>query len=93
MLVQLEKWAKNERVTQSELQDACSEVENGLIDAYLGGGVIKKRVALKGRGKSGGARTLIAYKKGSRLLIMYAFKKNQLENISKKELVGLKEYS
>ncbi|MFY9138571.1 MAG: type II toxin-antitoxin system RelE/ParE family toxin, partial [Zwartia sp.] len=31
---------------------------HGLIDADLGGGILKKRVGLSGRGKRGGARTL-----------------------------------
>jgi len=38
-------------------------MEKGLIDAELGGGVVKKRVPLPGRGKSGGTRTLLATNK------------------------------
>jgi hypothetical protein len=40
--------------------------ENDLIDANLGGGVIKQRVARDGEGKSGGFRTLILFKLGNR---------------------------
>jgi hypothetical protein len=50
-------------LTQEALCLAISEMENGLIDAELGGGVVKKRVPLPGRGKSGGARTLLATNK------------------------------
>lgn len=56
---------------KTELSDdalfaAVVEMAQGLIDADLGGGVVKKRVGLSGRGKRGGARTLIATNKGNR---------------------------
>jgi DNA-binding transcriptional regulator YiaG len=40
----------------------------GLIDADLGGHVVKKRVALPGQGKRGGARTIVATKLAERPL-------------------------
>jgi hypothetical protein len=52
-------------LTEKVLRAAVVEMEQGLIDADLGGGVVKKRVALPGRGKSGGARTLVATNKGT----------------------------
>lgn len=58
----------------------------GLIDADLGGGVVKKRVALPGRGKSGSARTLVATNKGSRWFFVFGFEKNERTNISAKEV-------
>ena len=61
----------------------------GLIDADLGGGVVKKRVALAGRGKRGGARTLVATNKGSRWFFVFGFEKNVRANISGKELEAL----
>jgi hypothetical protein len=62
----------------------------GLIDADLGGNVIKKRVALPGRGKSGGARTLLAYKQGNTAFFIYGFTKNERDNINDQELKALK---
>ncbi len=64
-------------------------MEQGLIDADLGGGVLKKRVALPGMGKSGSARTLVATNRGDRWFFLYGFKKNDRANISGKELEGL----
>lgn len=61
----------------------------GLIDADLGGGVIKKRVALPGRGKSGSTRILVATNKGDRWFFVFGFEKNELGNISAKELDAL----
>lgn len=84
------KWADKEDLTDSDLSAAVEEMANGLIDADLGGHVIKKRVALQGQGKSGGARTLLAFKVGEQAFFMYGFAKNQQDNISAKELKALK---
>ena len=70
---------------------AVSEMEKGLIDADLGGGVVKKRVALPGRGKSGGTRTLVATNKGNRWFFVFGFQKNERANITDDELEGLQE--
>ena len=64
-------------------------MENGLIDADLGGGVVKKRVPLPGRGKSSSARTLVATNKGNRWFFVFGFEKNDRANVSTKELEAL----
>jgi len=63
---------------------------NGLIDADLGGGVFKKRIALPGRGKSGGTRTLLATNRNDRWIFMYGFEKDERTNISDKERDALR---
>ena len=73
-------------LTDSALCVAVAEMATGLIEANLGGGVFKKRVALPGRGKSGSARTLVATNKGSRWFFVFGFEKNERANISPKEL-------
>ncbi len=45
------KWAEKEDLTDRDLFAAIEEITNGLIDADLGGHVMKKRVALQGQGK------------------------------------------
>ena len=70
---------------------AVAEMEQGLLDAELGGGVVKKRVALPGRGKSGGARTLVATNRGSRWFFVFGFEKNDRANISDSELEALQD--
>jgi hypothetical protein len=57
----------------------------GLIDADLGGGLVKKRLGLAGRGKRGGARTLIATNKGTRWFFLFGFEKNERANIDADE--------
>jgi len=54
------RWMRKTDLTNAALSNAVSEMDEGLIDADLGGGVVKKRVALPGRGKRGSARTLVA---------------------------------
>lgn len=85
-----DKWADKEDLTDRDLSAAVQEMANGLIDADLGGHVMKKRVALQGQGKSGGARTLLAFKVGDKAFFMFGFAKNQQDNISPKELKALK---
>ena len=65
--------------------------ESGLIDADLGGGVIKQRVARPGKGKSGGYRTLILFRQGDRAIFAFGFAKSAQANISKADLALLKE--
>ena len=59
----------------------------GLIDADLGGGIIKRRVAREGQGRSGGYRMLVAYRAGARAVFLYALAKNERENIGSHELL------
>jgi hypothetical protein len=87
------KWATKEGLDDEALRTAVDEMESGLIDADLGGHVVKKRVALAGRGKSGGARTLIAYQVGEKAFFVYGFAKNARANIKPKELEALKAYA
>ena len=65
-------------------------MEQGLVDANLGGGIMKKRVALRGRGKRGSARTLVATNNLNQLFFLFGFEKNERDNISPKELAALK---
>lgn len=69
---------------------AIAEMERGLVDADLGAHLFKKRVALAGRGKRGGARTLLAFRHQDRAFFLYGFAKNARANISEQELKALK---
>ena len=65
-------------------------MERGLIDANLGGGIMKKRVALPGRGKRGSARTWVATNHANRWFFLIGFEKSERDNVSAKELGALK---
>ncbi len=84
------RWAARERLTDAALRAAAEEMAKGLIDADLGGHVVKKRAALPGRGKSGGVRTLVAFKRGDKAFFMYGFAKNARANIKDNELKALR---
>ena len=84
-----QRWMRKTELTDKALCLAVAEMEQGLVDADLGGGVVKKRVPLPGRGKSGSVRTLVATNKGSRWFFAFGFEKNERGNISADELDGL----
>ena len=48
--------------------------------------MVKKRVALAGRGKRGGARTIVANNLADRWFFLYGFGKNERANINRDEL-------
>lgn len=84
------KWANKEGLTEAALLAAVHEMEDGLIDADLGGHVYKKRAAIAGKGKSGGLRTILAFKVDDKAFFIFGFAKNQQDNINSKELKALK---
>jgi len=85
------RWMRKTELTDRVLSRAVAEMVRGLIDADLGRGVVKKRVGLAGRGKRGGARTLIATNKGDRWFFVFGFEKNERANIADDELEALRE--
>lgn len=87
------RWSDDEGLTSDVLVQAVREIEDGLSDGDLGGGIIKKRVRVPGRGKSGGARVLLATNRRDRWVFIYGFLKNQRANVSRPELVALRELS
>jgi hypothetical protein len=85
------RWMRKTELSDEALYSAVIEMTHGLIDADLGGGILKKRVGLSGRGKRGGARTLVATNKGNRWIFVYGFEKNDRANISDGELEALRD--
>jgi hypothetical protein len=83
------RWMRKTDLTDKALCAAIAEMMLGLIDGDLGGGIIKKRIGLAGRGKRGGARTLVASNKGNRWFFVFGFEKNDRANISADELEAL----
>ena len=90
LLKTFHRYRRREGITDAALADAIRRAEQGLIDAALGGGLIKQRVARKGGGRSGGYRTIIAYRHGARSVFLLGFAKNELDNIADDELAVLK---
>jgi len=84
------RFLKKAGLNDAALCKAVAAAERGLIDADLGSDVIKQRVARPGGGKSGGARTLILYRRGKRAYFVHGFAKNDKDNIDSNELAALK---
>lgn len=85
-----ERFMRKQNLRDAALRDAIQRAEQGLIDADLGGGVVKQRVARPGQGRSGGYRTLILYRQAHRAFFVYGFAKSQQANISDEEAAAFK---
>lgn len=80
------RFCRREHITGDVLKDAIERLENGLIDANLGGCVYKQRISRSKGGKSGGYRAIVLMKKGDKAFFVYGFAKKDKENIGKEEL-------
>ena len=80
------KFADKCSIDDLDLCDAVRRATTGLIDADLGGGVIKQRIARKGQGKSGGFRTIILFRSGDRAIFVNGYAKKDTANIDDADL-------
>ncbi|EAA1960297.1 type II toxin-antitoxin system RelE/ParE family toxin [Escherichia coli] len=80
-----ERFARKNKISDQSLREIVKQADNGLISANLGNGVIKQRLPRVGGGKSGGYRTIIFYRVGMRAFFVYAYAKNERENITATE--------
>ena len=87
----LARFARQEQIPDADLEEAVARAERGLIDVDLGGGLIKQRVPRRGQGRSGGYRMIVAYRAQGRAVLLYAFAKNERENIAPDELAELRQ--
>jgi len=84
------RFARRERIAHADLREAVRRAERGLLDADLGGGVIKQRIARAHEGKSGGFRSIVLFRKGERAFFVYGFAKSARATIRPDELLGFK---
>ena len=84
------RFARRAGIDDGVLLQAIDAAERGLIDADLGGGVIKQRVARPGGGKSGGFRTVVLFRLGERAFFVHGFAKSDLGNIRDDELAAFR---
>jgi hypothetical protein len=88
---QFARFARRERIADANLLEAVQRAERGLVDADLGGGVVKQRVARPGQGRSGGYRVLLAYRRTTRAIFLFGFAKSERDNIEDDELATLRD--
>lgn len=84
------RFCRKARIADAVLCGAVDAASRGLIDADLGGGVIKQRIARHGEGKSGGFRTIILFRICERAFFVHGFAKNERDNIRDDELDAFK---
>ena len=85
------KFARKKNIADASVSRAVAEIEAGLNNGDLGGGLVKKRLAGMGRGKSGSYRMLVAFKAKTRAVVMYGFAKNEIENIAPDQQSALRD--
>lgn len=80
------RFADREGMEDAALREAVRRAGRGLIDADLGGGVIKQRIARKGAGRSGGFRSIVLFRRGELAFFVFGFAKSGRENLRRDEL-------
>jgi hypothetical protein len=86
-LTALSRFTKREAISDVSLVSAIENAKRGLIDADLGGGIIKQRVARPGQGKRGGFRMLIGFR-SDRAVFLFGFAKNERNNIDDDQTIN-----
>ena len=76
------RFARAERISHERLLNAVDRANRGLVDAELGGGLVKQRVARPGQGRSGGYRTVIVLRRLEWAVFLYGFAKSDGETTS-----------
>jgi hypothetical protein len=82
------RFARSERISDDQLCEAIDRAQRSIVDADLGRGLIKQRVARPGQGRSGGFRILIGYRRGARAVFLYGFAKSERDNIRPDQLAA-----
>ena len=80
------RFASREGIDDAAIREATHRADHGLVDADLGGGVIKQRIARRGGGKASGFRVIVLFRQGERSFFVYGFAKSDRDNIKKDEL-------
>ena len=81
---------RKNRLTDACLRKAVREMQDGLIDARLGGHLLKKRIALPGQGKRGSARSIVATRMAGVWVFLFGFNKNERDSLDPDELEALR---
>jgi hypothetical protein len=84
------RFSERNAIPNEDLCDAVRRASRGLIDANLGGGVLKQRLAREGGGRSGGFRAIVFFRSGDRAVFAHGFAKKDRGNITQKESGALK---
>jgi hypothetical protein len=93
MLRAFARVASEKGITDAVLKSVVVLMKDGMGTANLGGFVYKRRISRPSRGKSGGYRVLLFYRKDDRVFFAHGFAKSDMENINRRELTALKKHA
>jgi len=85
------RYARKEGISDGSICEAVDRADRGLIDADLGGGLIKQRIPRPGQGRSGGFRAIVLWRRKDRSVFLHGFAKNERDNIDNRDLADLKD--
>ncbi len=80
------RFARKSDLSDEQLCRAVAEVQAGRIDADLGGGVVKQRIARAGEGRSGGFRTILLLRWNEICIFIFGFAKKDMANVTLADL-------
>ena len=80
------RFVRREGIDDAALGDAVRRAEQGVVDADLGGGVIKQRIARPGQGRARGFRSIVLFRRGERAFFVHGFAKSRRANLRSDEL-------
>lgn len=78
--------AKRDGISDEDCQEAIRKAERGLIDADLGGGLIKQRIPRGNQGAARGSRAVVFYRRAEVAVFLHIFPKSRKANLTKSEL-------
>ncbi|MGO9772354.1 MAG: type II toxin-antitoxin system RelE/ParE family toxin [Roseiarcus sp.] len=78
--------AKRDGISDENCQEAIRKAERGLIDAELGGGLIKQRIPRGNQGAARGSRAIVFYRRAEVAVFLHIFPKSRKANLTKSEL-------
>lgn len=84
------RFARQNLISDVQLCEAVKRAESGIVDADLGAGIIKQRLARRGAGRSGGFRLILFFKSAHRTFFVFGFAKKDRESLTEHELKGFK---
>jgi hypothetical protein len=84
------RFVRKNSIRDSDLCDALDQLVAGSIDADLGSGLFKQRIARQGGGKSGGFRTIIVFRHRAVAFFVYGFAKSDTANVDSQNVQQLR---
>jgi hypothetical protein len=85
MTKEFARFARREGIGDDALLEALDRAERGLVDADLGGNLIKQRVHRPGQGRRGGFRTVIVWRARELSFFVFGFAKKDKADLTPRE--------